>query len=132
VNSTQPDPSTRRLLPGVAIDVPGVSRVVSLGSVWDFDAAASGYRRMPLREAPRERPEWGDERAGPCEDFIWHALVDAWITDDGERLVIVPVDFAAFYAPMTEDAATRSFHLALEVASHGYTPVPDTPWRWQR
>src|SRR5207253_1900563 len=24
----------------------------------------------PRAEAPRERPEWADERAGPCQDFL--------------------------------------------------------------
>lgn len=45
--------------------------VTTLGSDWWFDEANKEYLRMPLGATPRERPEWGDARAGALQDGTW-------------------------------------------------------------
>lgn len=47
----------------------------TLGSYWLFNENEKKYCRMPKGEQPREFPEWGDERAGPLQDFVWHEYV---------------------------------------------------------
>ncbi len=89
-------------------------RIVSVGSLWDFDALLGRYRRMPKVERPRARPEWGDERAGDCEDFVWHGLRDWWICDDGRRLVIVPASWEAFWVPMSPDVLGSTYDVWSE------------------
>lgn len=84
-------------------------RVDSLGSIWRFDDDLGRYMRTPRVEAPREHPEWGDERAGPCQDFIWHELDSWWVTSDGKRLVVVPVSFGPFWVPLTPDVNDMAF-----------------------
>lgn len=76
--------------------------VASLGSVWIFDH--DRYLRLPKSEVPRQNPSWGSNTAGPCQDNVWHDYKHWWITDDGEYLIIVPVLFGAFWAPMTTKA----------------------------
>jgi len=56
-------------------------RVESHGSVWTFDTELKRYMRLPKQEAPRERPEWSDERAGALQDVVWHDYVSWRITD---------------------------------------------------
>lgn len=51
--------------------------------MFEIDDEAKKYRRFPNREAPRERPEWSDHRAGMLQDFIWHPF-DRWTVDDVE------------------------------------------------
>lgn len=48
--------------------------IESLGSIWEIDALDMRYRRWPKHEAPRERPEWGDERAEALQDYTWHPM----------------------------------------------------------
>lgn len=94
----------------------GMVRIEGLDSIWRFDDVAGRYMRTPRVEAPRERPEWGDERAGACQDFVWHDLDTWWITDDHQRLVIVPVSFPPFWAPLTANVNHRRFNLWGELA----------------
>lgn len=47
-------------------------RVETKGSFWWLDESAHEYMRLPKHEAPRERPEWSDERAGVLQDAVWH------------------------------------------------------------
>lgn len=61
-------------------------RIESLGSIWEIDEEMLRYRRWPKQEAPREKPEWSDDRAGKLQDFVWHSYVSYWI--DGGRLFI--------------------------------------------
>ena len=89
--------------------------VIGVNSIWHFIECANRYHRRPL--TPRERPEWGDERAGPCEDHKWHRYVHYWVTEDRRRLIIVPVGFAPFWAPLTPDA-TDPFALWDELHRH--------------
>lgn len=53
------------------------SRVDTVGSSWWLDDDAGQYLRLPRNEAPRERPEWSDARAGVLQDAVWHPMV-AW------------------------------------------------------
>lgn len=55
-------------------------RIESRGSVWTFDTEELRYMRFPKHEAPRERPEWSDERAGTLQDGIWHPYKNWLIT----------------------------------------------------
>jgi hypothetical protein len=64
----------------------GAVHVVTVGSNWWLDESTGEYLRLPLREEPRERPEWGDERAGALQDATWMAF-SSWRIDK-ERLWI--------------------------------------------
>lgn len=86
-------------------------RIAGLASIWWFDDGRGLYMRMPRIEAPRELAEWGDVRAGPCQDFVWHGLDSWWVTADGSRLVVVPVAHEAFWAPLTQEADGHTFDL---------------------
>lgn len=70
---------------------PGCVTVETLGSFFWIDDTLSRYTRLPKHEAPRERPEWSDERAGVLQDAVWHPMV-AW------RIGTVPADQAKFEA----------------------------------
>ena len=89
---------TRRLL---------LTRVVGVASVWLFDDVELVYMRLPRMEGPRERPEWGDVRAGGCQDNVWHALDDWWVTPDHRRLVVAPSGFETFWAPLDPQVCDR-------------------------
>ncbi|MGH1490555.1 MAG: hypothetical protein ACRBK7_14390 [Acidimicrobiales bacterium] len=53
---------------------PDSAHVATKGSnVW-LDGTAGEYPRLPLGEAPRERPEWSDDRAGVLQDAVWHPM----------------------------------------------------------
>lgn len=56
---------------------PGCVRIESAGSLWWIDENAKEYLRTPKVEAPRDPPEWGDERAGALQDLVWHPY-DSW------------------------------------------------------
>jgi hypothetical protein len=60
------------ILPG------GIIRVETLGSWWLIDEVNLRYCRFPKTEGGRERPEWGDERAGMLQDAIWHEFTGRW------------------------------------------------------
>lgn len=66
----------------------GVTRVETLGSLWMIDNDLRRYCRFPKHEAPRERPEWSDERAGRLRDSVWHDFAGSWEVDQYGRLVI--------------------------------------------
>lgn len=87
----------------------GMVRIEGVDSIWRFDAIAALYQRTPRWERPRARPEWGDERAGSCQDWVWHELDSWWIPEDRQRLVIVPVAFLPFWAPLTAAANGETF-----------------------
>ena len=54
---------------------PGSIHIVTAGSnVW-LDETTMTYLRLPVNEAPRDRPEWGDHRAGPLQDNVWHPMI---------------------------------------------------------
>jgi hypothetical protein len=57
-------------------------RVETVGSVWLIDETEGRYCRFPLEEKPRERAEWGDERAGDLQDLVWHDFAGQWRIDD--------------------------------------------------
>jgi hypothetical protein len=95
----------------MAAKVRGVARV---GSLWDFDTLLGCYRRMPKVERPRERPEWGDERAGECQDFVWHGLRDWWMCDGGRRMVIVPATWRVFWVPIVADVLDTRYDVWRE------------------
>ena len=95
--------------------VPACTRVVGPGSVWVFDDALGRYLRTPRSEAPRERAEWGDHRAGPCQDFVWHDVSEWWITDDGQRLMVVPRIWEPFWAPLAAETVETCFDLGAEL-----------------
>ena len=86
-----------------------ITRIEGLDSIWRFDAVTSRYQRTPRWERPRERPEWGDERTGACQDWVWHDLDSWWMTEDRQRLVVVPVAFLPFWAPLTAAASDEAF-----------------------
>lgn len=52
--------------------IPGAIKVESKGSYWWFDELNHKYMRLPKQEAPREKKEWGNEKAGVLQDAIWH------------------------------------------------------------
>ena len=89
--------------------------IKSLDSTWTFDEVLKRYMRLPLNESPREFPEWSDERAGPVQDGIWHKYKDYWITCNQTRLIILPVDTYAFWAPLTPEVFNVSFSLTDEI-----------------
>ena len=93
----------------------GIERVESVGSVWFFDAANQRYMRMPNHEGPRERPEWGDSRAGACEDHVWHAASDWWACDGDRRMVICPKLFEAFWVPLVTEVLDSTFDVDEEL-----------------
>ncbi len=64
----------------------GARKIETNGSFWFFDEVNRKYLRMPKQEGPRERPEWGDERAGLLQDLVWHDYAD-WKVVHG-RLII--------------------------------------------
>lgn len=70
---------------------PGAVKVETLGSFFWLDESAMAYARLPKHEAPRERPEWSDERAGVLQDAVWHPMV-AW------RIGTIPRDQARYEA----------------------------------
>lgn len=68
-------------------------RIETQGSVFEIDEDDLRYRRFPKQEAPRERPEWSDDRAGVLQDFVWHPYLSWEIRvvpalGEWERLVI--------------------------------------------
>jgi hypothetical protein len=79
---------------------PGVTRVVSAGSVWFFDERTHEYLRMPRREGPRENPEWGDERAGPLQDLVWHPF-DSW--EVTHHRLVIRGEGGSLWAPMPQE-----------------------------
>lgn len=54
---------------------PGVVTVESKGSMWYLDDSLGRFLRLPKHEAPREKAEWSDERAGILQDAVWHPMV---------------------------------------------------------
>ncbi len=58
----------------------GCVKIESEGSYWWIDERSKEYMRLPKEEKPRERPEWGDERAGALQDAIWHPY-EEWKLD---------------------------------------------------
>lgn len=59
---------------------PGAVKVETLGSFVWLDEAAGQYLRTPKEEAPREKAEWSDERAGRLQDGVWHEMI-TWSID---------------------------------------------------
>lgn len=71
-----------------------MTRIETLGSIFEIDELDRRYRRFPKHEAPRERPEWSDERAGRLQDGIWHPYLSWEIRvvpslGEWERLLIM-------------------------------------------
>jgi hypothetical protein len=56
----------------VCDDMTDVRRIVTAGSVWTFRETEHLYLRLPKHERGRARAEWGDGRAGPLRDGLWH------------------------------------------------------------
>lgn len=54
---------------------PGVTTVESKGSMWYLDDTLGRFLRLPKHEAPREKAEWSDARAGILQDAVWHDMV---------------------------------------------------------
>ena len=86
-----------------------MEHVEGLGSVWVFDDGASRYMRLPRMETPREHPEWGDARAGSCQDGVWHDMVGWCRVDGGRRLVIVPAVGEPFWAPLVPEVLGSTY-----------------------
>jgi hypothetical protein len=100
--------------------------VVSVGSIWLLDEAGGRYMRMPNTEAPRERPEWGDERAGACQDGVWHGLDAWWRCDNGRRMVIAPTGESPFWVPLVDEVLDTTFDVWAEVAEHARRERPES------
>lgn len=86
--------------------------IVGADSTWAFVECGHRYQRRPI--TPRERPEWGDEHAGPCEDYRWHRYVRWWVTEDELRLIVLPFGFRPFWAPLVTGLPDR-FDLVSEL-----------------
>ena len=65
-------------------------RVTTKGSIFEIDEALQRYRRFPREERPREHPEWGSDKAGALQDFVWHDIdPEGWyINELSGRLII--------------------------------------------
>ena len=113
-------PLVRRMNP--TRSEPGCTRIECLDSIWLFDTAIGCYLRTPLTEEPRAQPETGDERAGPCQDWVWHPFDDWWITEDGKRLVVAPRSWDHFWRPLTADGEAGDFDFDRERARRARPP----------
>lgn len=83
---------------------PGVVIITTLGSRWEFWETEHLYRRSPLTEAGREKPEWGGPEAGPLQDHVWHNFSRWAIRDFGffRMLHILLPDGSLIRAPEPE------------------------------
>lgn len=77
---------------------PGALKIETNGSFWFFDEVNRKYLRMPKQEGPRERPEWGDERAGRLQDLYWHDY-DRWEVINGKLIIHFEDDDRVVFAP---------------------------------
>ncbi len=114
--SPQPAPSA----------APGVVIITTLGSRWEFWETEHLYRRSPLTEAGRERPEWGGPEAGPLQDHVWHPFVRWAIRDYGlfQKLHILLPDGSLIRAP-EPDALAPLQHQCITCDSE--SAPPDEP-----
>lgn len=77
---------------------PGFIVITTLGSRWEFWETEHLYRRSPLAEASRERPEWGGPEAGPLQDHVWHPF-EYWDVGDVYLRIDLP-DQTWIHAPL--------------------------------
>lgn len=93
-------------------------RVVSVGSIWLLDEAAGRYMRMPKTEGPRERLDWGDERAAAC------ALAAAGFSEDEMRAVTIgDVDPTDLTVTRTRDGVATAVPMPAGAEVHVRTQL---------
>ena len=95
-------------------------RIRTKGSMWVLDDGAGRYCRFPLDEGGRERPEWGDERAGVLRDAVWHPML-SWRLADARM-----VDLAALHGGPPDLVMLRPPGLVIETPEGGpiWAPWP--------
>jgi hypothetical protein len=70
--------------------------------MWELFETEHAYRRSPLNEGGREKPEWGGPEAGPLQDYVWHPFT-SWDVDDVFLWIELP-DGGHLHAPFPEAA----------------------------
>lgn len=65
-----------------------MTRVESMGSMWQIDEDLKRYCRFPKQELPREHPFWGGPDAGFLQDAVWHDFEGEWRITPTDHLLI--------------------------------------------
>jgi hypothetical protein len=87
-----------------------VIKIESKGSIWTIDEDLKKYMRMPKHEQPREKPQWGDHRAGALQDFVWHEY-EKWEIVQDKWLLIHHANGKVVTAPL---ASWEDYMIARE------------------
>ncbi len=89
------------------LQIPNSVFFETMGSYWWVNTDEKMYLRSTKGEIPREKPEWGNAKAGPLQDFVWHPYVEHSISE----CYLYPdhVDFSGF----DDDTAPCCPHLRI-------------------